>query len=298
MEYTMPTTKEEMYSTLQILFAYYRYNRDEFIEQEIIPLDIEKLTYVELSEEELLQKAKDLLKPKQEERLMNARLEVQKKIDDIAYKVRLAGVAMEKSKENYSADYWKDYEEQVDNMLGKHKYLLGQYSLIYTGMADYYLEEELQTINQKHQAIVAVLDEQLSTYQAELQAVDEYYAGLSEQEINVKFIELKDEQEKTKREVFKYNNAIDEKIQRYENSLKQANATLKLKVLSIRAEPVPKETLIEVGYYKKVMEVVCAYYNTLPALDAYRDIVNEPSLAVYLEDYYQDVIYLYKVRAT
>jgi hypothetical protein len=294
----MPTTKEEMYSTLQILFAYYRYNREEFIEQEIIPLDIGKITYVELSDEELLRKAEDLLKAKQEERLMNAKAEVQKKIDEIAYKVRLAGVAMEKSKENYSAEYWKDYEEQIDNLLDKHKYLLLQYNMVFTGMADYYLEEELQTMDQKHQAIVAVLDEQLSTYQAELQAIEGYYAGLFEQEINVKFIELKDEQEKTKREVFKYNNAIDEKIQRYENSLKQANATLKLKVMSIRAEPVPKETLIEVGYYKKVMEVVSAYYNTLPAIDAYHDIIDEPSLAVYLEDYYQDMVYLYKIRAT
>lgn len=298
MEYTMPTTKEEMFSTLKLLFAYYRYNREEYVEQEIVPLNIEKLSYVELTEQELMEKARKILKPKQEERILKAKAEVQKKIDEIAYKVRLANVAMDKCKENYTEEYWKNYEEQIDNMFDKHKYLLAQYNFIYSYSPDYFLTEDLKTMDQKHQAIVAILDEELSVYEAELQGLEEYFMLISEQEIEAKYLELLDEQEKTKREVFKYNNAIDEKIQRYENSLKQANATLKLKLLAIRAEPLPKETLIELGYYNKAMEVVCAYYNTLSAIDAYRDMSNEPTLALYLEDYYQDILYLYKMKAS
>lgn len=297
MEITIPTTKEEMFSTLKSLFAYYRYNREEYVEQELVPLNIEEMTFNELSTEELKSKARELLKPKHEEKLMEARVEIQKKIDEISYKVQIALVASEKAKENYASEYWKDYEEQIDNMMDKHKHMLNQYNLIYTGMAEFTLEEHLQTIEQKHQAILAVLQKQLEDYQQELENVAIKYSSLFEKEINAKYLELLDEQEKTKREVYKYNNAIEEKKQRYANTLKQANANLKLKLISIRSEPLPKETLIDLGYYDKAMDVVFGYYNRLSAVDAFLDISNEPTLALYLEDYFQDIVYLYRMKA-
>ena len=51
------------------------------------------------------------------------------------------------------------------------------------------------------------------------------------------------------------------------------------------------------GYYADVIDCVCAYYDTLPVLTAYQDLASENKLAIYLDDFYQDIVYMYKSRA-
>ncbi|MBQ8426573.1 MAG: hypothetical protein IJX16_02300 [Clostridia bacterium] len=58
-----------------------------------------------------------------------------------------------------------------------------------------------------------------------------------------------------------------------------------------------KEELVDVGYYDDALDCVFAYYNTLSPLAAYQDIVQEQRLMVFLDDYYQDTVYVYKLRA-
>ena len=59
-----------------------------------------------------------------------------------------------------------------------------------------------------------------------------------------------------------------------------------------------KEQLYDMGYYQDVIDCVCGYYDTLGAAAAFTDISKEGKLVLYLEDYYQNVIYMYKSRKT
>ena len=73
MEYVIPTTKEEMYNTLNDLYMYYRYHLPEYEEEELLPLDIPKMEFNKLTDEELAEKADVILAPSQEERLIKAK---------------------------------------------------------------------------------------------------------------------------------------------------------------------------------------------------------------------------------
>ena len=50
MEYVIPTTKEEMYNTLNDLYMYYRYHLPEYEEEELLPLDIPKMEFNKLTD--------------------------------------------------------------------------------------------------------------------------------------------------------------------------------------------------------------------------------------------------------
>lgn len=113
-----------------------------------------------------------------------------------------------------------------------------------------------------------------------------------------KIEELKEAQAKAKKETFRYNNGVSEKIQRYENEIKKANMSYQLKFMEIKSNYFTVEQLFEMGYYNDVMDCISAYYDLLDANAAYQDIVNESRLVFYLDDYYQDVVYMYKMRAS
>ena len=68
--------------------------------------------------------------------------------------------------------------------------------------------------------------------------------------------------------------------------------------MEIKSNYFTVEQLFEMGYYNDVMDCISAYYDLLDANEAYQDIVNESRLVFYLDDYYQDVVYMYKMRAS
>ena len=96
-------------------------------------------------------------------------------------------------------------------------------------------------------------------------------------------------------EVFKYNNGLDEKEQRYLNTIKQTKASLKLRYMDISTGEFTKDQLVEMGYYADVVKCVCGYFDRLDPYTAFQDIASEKKLAIYLDDYYQNVIYTYNL---
>ena len=109
--------------------------------------------------------------------------------------------------------------------------------------------------------------------------------------------ELYMEQDKIEREVFKYNNSLEEKEQRYINSIKEVRARLEINYLEIDEILYTKEQLIEMGYYTDVIKCVSDYFNTLDPQSAYQSIVEEKRLAIYLDEYYQSLVYTYQCKA-
>ena len=108
---------------------------------------------------------------------------------------------------------------------------------------------------------------------------------------------LKAEEEKLKREIFKYNNGLDEKEQRAANSKLSTERSLELKRIDISVNAFTKDQLVEMGYYTDAINCVCAYFDTLSALTAYQQIAHDTKVAIYLDDYYSNVVYMYKTLA-
>ena len=70
-----------------------------------------------------------------------------------------------------------------------------------------------------------------------------------------------------------------------------------IRYLDVSAGEFTKDQLVDMGYYEDVIRCVCGYYDTLQPSVAYRDILDEGKLAIYLDDYYESIIYLYKSAA-
>lgn len=301
MEYVIPTTKEEMYNTLNELYMYYRYHLPEYEEEELLPLDIPKMEFNKLTDEELAEKADVILAPSQEERLIKAKETINERLAVAEKGIETANQTAKANLDALNLKYEIQKKDAIDRLLEGKITVESDYYVIngyeYSEEQDPY-EEEYQKLTQINEEIIAQATAVYNSVLAEFNGLEEYYAELFEKEKQAKIIELSEEQEKTEREVFKYNNAIEEKSQRYQNSLKQGRATLKLKYLTIQQEGLTKEQLVNLGYYQAVMNVVYGYYDRLSVADAYVDIKNEYKLALYLDDFYEDMVYLYHMKAT
>ena len=65
----------------------------------------------------------------------------------------------------------------------------------------------------------------------------------------------------------------------------------------MKAKGFSKDELVQNGYYKDALKCVTAYYNTLSAADAYNDIMSDAGLVPYLDDYFDDILVMYKLKA-
>ena len=301
MQYTIPTTKEEMYKTLNELYMYYRYYRPEFVEEELSSLDVPKIEFTALTAEEITQKAEMLLAPSQEEKLIKAKEKLLERLSVAEKGIETANETAKANLEALKIKYEIMRKDAIDRLLEDQITLLSDDGLLYgyenKEEQDPY-EVEYELVVQKNNEIIAKANEVYRAVLAEFNGLEEYYGELFEKEKQAKIIELTTEQDKTLREVFKYNNSIDEKKQRYDNALKQSKATLKLKYLTIQSTGLSKEQLVNLGYYDAVIEVIEGYYSTMSPSSAYADFKNEAKLAIYLDDYHDDMVYLYYMRAT
>ncbi len=295
MTFQRPTTKEEMYSTLKDIFYYYRIKKAEFEQATLQPLVLTRLDFNPLSEEELTKKAEDLVAYEQllekekvskslNEELQNLQIKNQEITDTY-------NVTVEKIIENYNKSSLEIQEQALKRGVALTSTVTEQLA---------YLESEknqsLSDAEKKYNEEKAFYTSKINEITERLTNLDDEFTDIFEKQKVQKFIQLKDEQDKLIREVFKYNNALDEKEQRSKNSIAQSNATLQLKYMEISSENFSKDQLIEMGYYADVIDCVCAYYDTLDPLTAWRDFTNDEKIVIYLEEYYVQVLYMYQSR--
>lgn len=297
MTFETPTTKEKMYEVLQQIYQYYRIQREGFVGTELEELELERLEVLPLSDSELSVKARTLLSGKHEREISEYERNIDEKIAGLNSK--LADFQAEKesaTREIY--DLYDESERKVEEQAIKNG-LVGS-SIIIDKLTKLETEKnnKIAEINSLYAQKIADCNSQIAELQAKISQSQNYFSEIHEQEISAKVIELKDEQAKTQVDVFKYNNTLDEKETKYRNALNKSNLELKFKFMEIQSGGMTKEELVEVGYYDDVLDCVFAYYNTLPALQAYQDIVQEQRLIIFLEHYYQDTVYVYKLRAS
>ncbi len=299
MNFAIPQTKAAMYETLREIFAYYRIQRTPLEEQiDMTPLSLEREVFVSLSTEALRQKAINLLGGKYQLEKQQKSDEYLQKIIELSNKEGLLYQSYTASVDKIDADY-DEIIEKVKKEAKKNGLISSDVTVAEISRLESERVTKKSEANQKFDQEQAEINSQISSLEFSKNNIEEFYDEFIEQEIVAKVTELQDEQDTKMREIFRYNNGLDEKEQKNANAIIQANANLKLKYAEINSQELSKDKLIELGYYSDVIDCICAYYDNAfsDPVTLYRDILDETQIAVYLEDYYSDVILMYRTRA-
>ena len=295
MEFTKPTTLEEMYAVLKQIYYHYRLKKQTYQDNQMKELSIARLEYQPLTDEQLTEKATELLMAKSLQTKSTYLFEINSEIAKLNQTLNELPKQLSNRLDSIEQSFEKSKEQIVktlnENGLSESSVLVGKIA-----------ELEIAKNSQINQVVKEFEDKEtearssLTSLQAKLGEADEYCLELNRMEVEAKFYELKQKQEQTVREVFKYNNGLDEKEQRYANTIISSNANLELKFLSILSQGFTKEQLVEMGYYKDAIDCVCAYFDTLEPMQAARDVTADTNLVIYLDDYYESIVYMYQQR--
>lgn len=296
MEFNLPTTKEEMYRILNDLFYHYRIMREEYKEIALEELQLQRLEYTPETDEELMEKAEKIVAADKAREKAEYIEKLNAEITEITTKITLT---QENTQNEIQAV--KDSCQQSIDALYKEGAREGAY---YTSLINYNstkLQDSrnatIYKINSESNATVAELTAKKQVVEQKLSNVDAYFEQIHAFDTERKIIELKEKRLATIMEVFKYNNGLDEKEQRYKNTIEQNKASLRLRFLDIRSGQFTKDQLVEMGYYEDVVRCVCGYFDRLDPYTAFQDIASEKKLAIYLDDFYQNVVYTYSLLA-
>lgn len=296
MKFDLPTTKAEMYNTLQEIFHYYRIKREGGIEMELQPLVLPRMNYTPLTDTQLTEMAKNMVKPAVEREKYPALKQAGRKKDEI--QLQIDNIILQRNNEISIIE--RKFNSRVEKVEADALKRGTANSTIVTqeiAKIEDERSEEISKIISQYEQLEAKLVQEIEFLNTEFSNLQNFYYNILDYEAASKKQELILEQEKIKREVEKYNTGLDEAEQKYQNSIIRQHANLELKFKELNVEPFSKDQLVEMGYYEDVIDCVCGYFDTLPALEAYQEFNSEKKLTTYLDDYYVNVLYMYRVRA-
>ena len=295
MQFNIPNTKQEMYNILNDIFYHYRIKRESYDGVNLKQLELDRMSYSSPSDSELETTAKAMVAPDQQREKDKRRSEISNNISKLNSQLKAAKESAQSINETVEALYEKSLEK-VNQQARKN-------GLINSGILFdkiYQLEVEknakILELNTARNKEIAAINAELSAQNELLEECETYFAVAHEKDVSKKFLELSKERDEKENEVFKYNNGIEEKEQRYANTLLQASANLEIKFLQISAGEFTKDQLTTMGYYEDVIRCVCGYYNQLSALAAFQDVSTDQKLPIYLDHYYENILYMYQSR--
>jgi len=297
MDFTLPTTKEQMYEVLNALFYHYKVKKDPYEEIILEEMQLERQEFVFKTQEELLSRAQVDLSAKHLQDVKEYQASLDTKISEFTIKVGL----LESEKQKQTSDINSRYEQS----LLKLEQTIQKNGLAGSGVA---LSQISYLENEKNKEIALVeskITAQIAEYQSQITALEEkrkdastYFSDIHQKQIEKRVAELNDEQEEREREVFKYNNGLSEKELRYKNTLSQIKANMQARYIEMKVVDYSKDQLVEMGYYADVVKCITHYYDSLDKFVAYDDMIeSERKLMLYLDDFYQELLYMYKLRA-
>ncbi|MBR5900420.1 MAG: hypothetical protein IKZ38_03390 [Clostridia bacterium] len=295
MEFRTPTSIDEMEEILGEIFCYYRLRREEYQKVELQPLRLSHLRYTKPSQQQIVEIATGQLAGAQKREILKYKAELSAQIK--------AKTALLEKRNAQLEQGVKKLEETYDN--AKQKYIewaqkrgVTSNSTVEKTLIDYDLKlvKEINAFKTPIEVEIATVEGELIDLNEKLQNADGYFDEVFQLELENKKTELSEQYDKTVRDVNKYNNSLDEKTQRYDNTIIEAGASLKLKYMQIEQEPIPKEELVRIGYYRDVINCVSSYLDTLNALDAYEVLTENKNIIAYLDDFYSTLLYAYKLR--
>ncbi len=296
MEFNLPTTRGEMFEVLKQLFNHYRVRKQGYEEITMQELLLERLDIDYETDQDLLTKAEKLLEAEHEREIKKYKNELSSKVIALQEKISL----LENNCVEEIASITTLYDEsiaKVQNQVLKTGLSNSSILVDKTALLEDSKNQKIALLTQEKNEKIATLSAEIEQINALLLASEEYFSIIHQKEIEKKFIELCDDREQKRIEVFKYNNSLDEKEQRYANTIKQTQSSLYLRYLDIKAAEYTKDQLVEMGYFKDVITCVCSYFDTLEPLEAYQSYLAEKQLTTYLDYYYEQIALLYKYRA-
>lgn len=296
MEFNLPTNKEEMYAILNELYHYYRITRPVYQGANLTEMTLTRLEYTPPTDEEILIRAEKAVSAKHERELIEYKSALNEEITYLTEKIALTEKNLISETDSIKTLYDESVksltERAVNSGLYSSSVIVDKIAVLEDGK-----NKSIAEANRKSNEEIATLSAKKQTAENKLLGAEDYFLSVHDSEVEDMRLKLLDERNEKVTEVFKYNNGLDEKEQRYSNTVKQANANLQLRFLDISTGEFTKEQLTEMGYYTDVIKCVCGYYDTLSATDAFADLGSEKKLAVYLDDHYQNILYAYNLRA-
>ena len=291
-----PTSKDEMYEILNQIFNYYRVVLPSYEQPQLSELTLARLDVAPLTDEQLEEKARALLacefKENYEKNLQKLTVELSELNVLTAKQEEIAQNSISKLNEIYSASLEKVRAQAEKNGVIHTSAYLDKIT---------YLENvknaQIAKVNSEKENELALISAKIVALNAEIAQLKQKEGVIDEQAVLAKKIELKEKDDELQREVFKYNNGLDEKEKKYKNDIIRQNASLKMRYFELRTQELTRDQLIEMGYYDDVTECVCSYYDTLSATSAFNQIRLDTRLAIYLEDVYQNIVYMYGIRS-
>lgn len=295
MQWPVPTTKQQMYEVMQDIFYYYRIRREAWDDLDLLPLQLDRLEFTPLSDEALLEKARLKVLPDNDKEEFFAL----KELNDESLSIQTKKLKLLQDKQTAVAKVETEFDQSEQEI---YKQVANRGMANSTVIVDKINDlknkrvERISQVVNTYDAQIADLDGKLTGINAQIESTKEFFANLLEKRATAKFGELKEEQEKTIREVFKYNEGLDEKEQKYSNDLIRQKANLELKFLELNSAFFSKDQLVEMGYYKAVIKCATDYFDTLDTLTAYQEISTDKTVMIYLDDYYNIVVTNYQNR--
>lgn len=297
MNYPKPTTSTELIEQLNDIYVTYRIHRGLPEDPEFGTLNLAKINYVPPTDAELTTKATLLLKGKHSRETFERKAKLQSEIDALTLKIFNLNEEKESQTEKVEESFSEDEKRYRKNSVINGTALSETVSFKLSELIAQ-RDKKISSISTKFSERIAELNALKEAKETEKAGVDAEYATLHTAEIVSKTEELKKEREEKTAEVDKYNKAVDEKIKKYENYVEEKKSDLKIKYLTIRTIPYSKEELVNLGYYKLVIDRIKAYYSDKTFKEAYQDIKSQSSLSLYLDDFYTSVVYYYRVNAS
>lgn len=295
MQFTLPTTESEMYATLREIFHYYRISRQQLEEPTITPLALTRLSYTKPSGNDIWTMSRNEITPV----ISAERYEKAQKIDAESAKVTYALAHLDEETQEYVAKVNAEYDAAENKVtreaekkgLAQSNIILDKLAEMETARANAILK--ITTAQTEKRTSLLAQQTQLNTERSSLET---YFSTRTDSLMMAKRQELHDKYDKIVRDVFRYNNSLNEKEQRYAQSAAMQNAELTIKRAQLAQNFFTKDELVEMGYYDDVISCVCGYYDTLDAVTAARNVAANTHLPVYLDDYYQNIVAMYTQR--
>ncbi len=298
MQFDLPTTEEQLYNTLQEIFRFYRLEREVFIPAEMEPITLEELEFTPLTSAELQTKAETLLKAKQDKLIIQETEEIEERISSL--NVQLAEITAYTSSqiELINATY-QETEEKLKKQAMENGLYYSSVTLDRLAKLESEKNEKIISATNERDQKLAAINGEISALNTKKSNLNSVYSQMFSREVIAKKSELNDEQNELIRSVFKYNNSVSEKYQRSRINIEEINATLRARFMEINSEMLTKDMLVDMGYYADVIKCVTYFYdNHYNAATAYTKIKSDTKIIPYLDEYYEQVVYRYKMLAT
>ncbi len=296
MQYTKPTNKNELIDVLKEMYHYYRIRRESTESVTLSPLSLSTISLPAKSEEQYNLEAQTLIladitreKTKSQNQIKEEILKAETKINALS---KAHEIQIEKINSIYSESQEKIRKEMAEKGLALSNLLIDKIAKLEEEKNDKIAKENANYSSQNLE-----LEATINALNLRLSGLDEYYESLKEKEIDAKIIELKRQNQVDAQNIAKYNNSVSEKLQNSKNNIAQAKVSLELRYMQINSEGMSREMLVEIGYYEDVMKCINEYYSIMTPLQAFEDFTNDTRFALYLDDYYDEMVYAYKVKA-